>query len=79
MYRESPDHDADSGWRFMTGLESEEYLENSDNLGIYDVNTIANYDQRIIPHLNAPTGSVFERRHGAEDFSINYDSPLPGD
>jgi len=61
MYREQPDFDADSGWRFMSGCESQEYLDDPDNLTIYDVNTIANYDPDIIPHLSAPLGSAFER------------------
>lgn len=61
MYREEPDDKSDSGWRFMSGFESDEYLENSDGTGIYDVNTIANYDPSIIPLLNSPIGSVFEK------------------
>jgi hypothetical protein len=46
MYREAPDHDADSGWRFMSGYEDDAYMENPDNHAIYDVNTIANYEFR---------------------------------
>lgn len=64
MYREDPDRDVDSGWRFMSGFEDEAYLNNPDNHGIYDVNTIANYDPDIIPFLDAPTGSAFEREGG---------------
>ena len=61
MYREPPDNPIDSGWRFFAGTESQEYLDDPDNLAIYDVNTIANYDQEIIPLLDAPVGSAFER------------------
>lgn len=61
MYRESPDHDADSGWRFLSGYESEEYMGNPDNHGIYDVNTIANYDPDILAFLESPEGTAFER------------------
>ena len=61
MYREPPDNPSDSGWRFFAGTEPQEYLDDPDNLGIYDVNTIANYDQEIIPFLDAPVGSAFER------------------
>ncbi len=49
MYREAPDNESDSGWRFMSGYESDAYMNDSGNLGIYDVNTIANYDPDIIP------------------------------
>lgn len=69
MYREEPNNHVDSGWRFMSGIgEDETYMNNSDNHGVYDVNTIANYDRSIIPCLDAPIGSCFEKRPGAEDF-----------
>ena len=61
MYREEADFESDSGWRFMAGNESKEYLDLADKLGIYDVNTIANYDPEIIPFLDASVGSAFER------------------
>jgi hypothetical protein len=60
-YREPPDHDVDSGWRFTAGDESDEYMDEPDNHGMYDVNTIANYDPDIIPLLDEPTGAAFAR------------------
>lgn len=32
MYREEPDFDADSGWRFLAGTETQEYLDDPDHL-----------------------------------------------
>lgn len=61
MYREDADNEVDSGWRFFAGDESDAYCEDTANFGLYDVNTIANYDQSIIPLLDAPPGSAFER------------------
>ncbi len=61
MYKEKPDNQTDSGWRFMAGDETEEYMDNAENMAIYDVNTIANYDQEIIPLLDSPIGSAFAR------------------
>ena len=61
MYREMPDNEYDSGWRFMCGDESEAYMDNPDNMGVYDVNTLANYDYEIVVHLEAPIGSKFSR------------------
>lgn len=61
MYREAPDNDVDSGWRFMSGSEDDEYMDTPSNHGIYDVNTIANYDPTIIPFLDALEGSAFEK------------------
>ena len=69
MYREEPGFDADSGWRFLSGTESQEYLDDPENLQIYNVNTIANYDPDIIPFLDQPIGSAFERRQITERFA----------
>ena len=68
MYREEPDFDSDSGWRFFSGQESQAYLDDPRYLAIYDVNTIANYDPEIIPLLDAPVGSAFERVDAAGPF-----------
>ena len=61
MYRTDPVNEYDSGWAFLAGDESDDYMEDSDKHGIYDVNTIANYDPEIIPLLDAPAGSAFIR------------------
>ena len=37
MYREEPDNWQDSGWRFFSGTESDEYVNNPNNIGIYDI------------------------------------------
>ena len=68
MYREEPDFEIDSGWRFMSGRESQAYIDDAANLAIYDVNTIANYDPDIIPFLDAPVGAAFERQDGTGPF-----------
>jgi hypothetical protein len=62
MYREEPDGEWDSGWRFSAGDESDEYMDNPVNSGIYALNTIANYDPEIIPLLTSPYGSAFVRK-----------------
>ncbi|MEO5714913.1 MAG: DUF2185 domain-containing protein [Luteolibacter sp.] len=68
MYREEPDKDIDSGWRFFSGDESQDYVDDPDNTSIYAVNTICNYDPAIIPFLGAPVGSSFGRVAGTDDF-----------
>lgn len=76
MYRERADGDfSDSGWRFFSGLESDEYANEPDNIAIYDVNTIANYDPAIIPLLDAPTGSAFARDKTTGAFAPEAFSP----
>jgi hypothetical protein len=68
MYRESPDNPMDSGWRFMSGYEDDAYMSDPKNHGVYDVNTIANYDPSIIPFLDSLAGSAFEKTPESEGF-----------
>jgi hypothetical protein len=73
MYREAPSNDIDTGWVFLAGDESDDYMENSDNHAIYAVNTFANYDPSIIPLLASPIGSAFERLEAGGDFIVIAD------
>ena len=63
-YREGPDFDGDSGWRFFAGDETQGYADDSTNFEIYDVNTIANYDRDIIEILATEAPAAFERDNG---------------
>ena len=78
MYRETPSDEFDSGWRFFSGDETPEFSEGPDNFGIYDVNTIANYDPSIIPFLDSPLKSAFERAH-TEDKFVATEFPIVED
>ena len=68
MYREAPDNEFDSGSRFLSGTEDDAYTADASNLAIYDVNTIANYDRSVLPYLDAPIGSAFEKLPDMQDF-----------
>lgn len=60
-YREKPDDDWDSGWRFTAGDESQPYMDDPSHSGLYALNTVCNDDPDIIPLLKAPYGSAFSR------------------
>lgn len=71
MYREKPEDGAwyegyDSGWRFFAGDESDEYLQKTENSGIYKLNTICQFDPDIIPFLYAPYGTAYFRDENGE-------------
>lgn len=51
----------DSGWKFMAGDETVEYLSDTSNVAVFPLNLIANYDKEILPLLDAPVGSVYVR------------------
>ena len=70
MYREEPEFENDSGWRFFSGKETQAYVDNPANTGVYDVNTIANYDRAIIPYLELPIGTEVERKRNSEEFKM---------
>ncbi|MFA7446145.1 MAG: DUF2185 domain-containing protein [Flavobacteriaceae bacterium] len=73
MYRETPIDKQDSGWRFFSGTEDDDYLDDEDNIEVYEVNTIANYDKAIIPYLDAPYETDLERIENADTFEIVTD------
>ena len=70
MYREEPDYPEDSGWRFFSGTEDQNYVDDQNNTMIYDVNTIANYDTDIIPYLDFPVGTELARIGNTHKFQI---------
>jgi hypothetical protein len=68
MYRELPDRPEDSGWRFFSGDESQEYINDLSHTGVYEVNTAANYDPDIIPYLETPPPCAFEKIPGKRKY-----------
>lgn len=69
MYREQRMDKEDSGWRFLSGTEDEEYLDDPDNSKALAVNVVANYDPAIIPYLKSRIGTELERVEGSDAFA----------
>ncbi len=62
MYREEPDEGIpDSGWRFLAGDEDDSYINDPNNVNLFAINTICNYDKDIIPYLKSEVGSAYIR------------------
>ena len=61
MYREKPSNEVDTGWRFFSGNEDDDYTNNPDNFNVFDINTICNYDDEIIPYLNSEINTSYEK------------------
>jgi len=68
MYREERMDKEDSGWRFLSGTETDEYLDDPDNSKVLAVNVVANFDPAIIPYLKNKIGTEWERVEGKEEF-----------
>lgn len=62
MYRDESVNQLDNGWRFFSGTEDQNYVDDPENTCPYDTNTIANYDPAIIIYLDAPVGTKLERK-----------------
>lgn len=71
MYREQPSNPQDSGWRFFCGDEDDDYVNDPDNLAIYDINTILLIDKSIQPYLECSFGNAFEREDSNKPFAIS--------
>ncbi len=50
--------------------EDEYYIDNPNNLVIFSLNTIANYDQDILPFLDMPVGTEVERDQDTGTFYV---------
>ena len=68
MYRERGDEEEDSGWRFLSGNETEEYLDDEANYKVIAVDLVAAYEPLIIPHLTSKYGNEFERSEDGQAF-----------
>lgn len=77
MERNEPEHEDDSGWSFLSGYESDEELNDPAKAGIYEVNTIANYDPEILPFLTYPVGTRVSRPEPGAPFQIDEGPPEP--
>ena len=67
MYRERP-QDGDSGWRFLCGLEEQAYLDDPDNVAIYDVDTIREIDPSVEIYLGSLPRRAYARNSPEESF-----------
>ena len=76
-YREKPEEDfpEDSGWRFFSGDETDDYINDPKNTSLAELNSACNFDPAIIPLLTAPYGSAFAR---GEDGAFRPYTPPEG-
>ena len=69
MYREEPFDEEDSGWRFLSGTETEDYLDEDTNSKAISVNAVANHDPSIIPYLIKAEDTAWERIADSDEFT----------
>lgn len=69
LYREEPDEENDSGWRFTSNTESDEYMDDSDNVAYVSLGAVLSRDDSFIDLLELPAGTAFIRDGEAGVFS----------
>ena len=57
MYREPPDSEADSGWRFFSGQETQDYVHDPSNTQVYPVAFVVEKDRAILSYLESREGN----------------------
>lgn len=61
IYREEADRDIDSGWRVFSGEESEEYIDNPNNIRLVNVSYLFDKDPTLREVMKGEVGSAYER------------------
>jgi hypothetical protein len=59
-FREQPMNNIDNGWRFLSDIDTDEYLSKSDNMCVCDFNTIANIEPAVLAIYNCKIGTDIE-------------------
>lgn len=70
LYREAPDNDDDSGWRFTANDESDDYMNTAGNFAFVSVGLVLSKDDAFIHLLDAPEGSAFVWSQCAGSFIV---------
>ena len=60
MYREEPVFEQDSGWRFFSGDETDEYTENPDHFSVCTLSDVVRTHPGIAGLLQQPAGTAWE-------------------
>lgn len=61
LYREEPDQEDDSGWRITANSESDEYMENAENIAYVSLGAVLSKDDSFRELLDSPVGAAFIR------------------
>lgn len=66
LYREAPVFEHDSGWRFFSGDETDEYCDDPDNFVVSGMSDITQNNPDIVALLTRPEGSAWELNEDGE-------------
>lgn len=72
-YRQEPDNDMDSGWRFLHGDESESFLGDAKNCLVTPMDLVLAMDPTLEGLLERPVGAAFRRASVAAKWELLED------
>lgn len=61
MYREEPTEAADTGWRFFSGDEEENFADDQENFEFHGLDVVTEIDPSVAPYLDREPPVAFER------------------
>lgn len=68
LYREEPDEERDSGWRITSNTETDEYMDDADNVAYVSLGAVLSRDDSFVGLLDLPAGSAFIRDEATGEF-----------
>ena len=57
ILRENSVNELDNGWRFLSEIDTEEYLSHAENMSICDWSTIVEIETAVLSIFNMPIGT----------------------
>jgi len=77
MYREEPTEPADSGWRFFSGDEAENFADDPENFEFHPLDFVTEIDPSVAAHLERAAPVAFERESAEGEFTEVLDVEIP--
>ena len=71
MVRNPPQAPEDSGWRFFSEFDSEEYINDPANVQVVDYNSVCAIEPAVIAVYPLPVGSDIELRHDGRRVTLH--------
>jgi len=71
LYREEPDTEDDSGWRFTTGSETDEYMNDSENISYVSLGSVLREDDSVVNLLEHASGIAFVKDKKGDFVKLN--------
>jgi hypothetical protein len=75
-YREPPDNQRDSGWRFFGGNEDEAFTSDPNNIALCPLSAFLKLDPSLRVIINSPTGTAWARATKEEPWSPAGTPPI---